>query len=100
MPSSLPRQPTGPLTRLNSRELRRPQVNWNRWVRQSHRWISIAFTLAVIVNGIAVAMKKYTNALGLMAGVPLALLLLTGLYLFVLPYAIQRRSRGRAGRSG
>ena len=30
-------------------------MNWNKWVRQTHRWLSIAFTVAVIVNGVAVA---------------------------------------------
>ncbi len=66
-------------------------MNWNRWVRQTHRWLSIAFTVAVIVNGVAVARKAYTNWIGLLALVPMALLLLTGLYLFVLPYAGRRR---------
>ena len=69
-------------------------MNWNKWVRQSHRWVSIAFAAAVIVNGVAVGMKKYNGWLGLSALVPLALLLLTGLYLFVLPYAGKWR-RGR-----
>jgi hypothetical protein len=27
----------------------------NRWIRQSHRWLSIAFTAAVIANFIALA---------------------------------------------
>ena len=62
-------------------------MNWNKWVRQTHRWLSIAFTVAVIVNIVAVAQKKYTASLGLLAVLPLALLLVTGLYLFVLPYA-------------
>jgi hypothetical protein len=62
-------------------------LNWNKWVRQTHRWVSVAFTVAVIVNGVAVAQKKYTASLGLLAVLPLALLLFTGLYLFVLPYA-------------
>jgi hypothetical protein len=62
-------------------------MNWNKWVRQTHRWLSIAFTVAVIVNGVAVAQKKYTAALGLLAVLPLALQFFTGLYLFVLPYA-------------
>ncbi len=69
-------------------------MSWNNGVRQTHRWVSIAFTLAVIVNGIAVAQKKYSNWMGLLALVPLALLLLTGLYLFVLPYAARRRGAG------
>jgi heme A synthase len=62
-------------------------LNWNKWVRQTHRWLSIAFTVAVIVNIVAVVQGKYTSRVGLLAVFPLALLLFTGLYLFVLPYA-------------
>ena len=72
-------------------------MNWNKWVRQTHRWLSILFTLAVIVNGVAVALKSYTTWLGLLAVLPLALLFFTGLYLFVLPYAAKRRSSRRTG---
>ncbi|MBV8829370.1 MAG: hypothetical protein JO108_09125 [Acidobacteriaceae bacterium] len=71
-------------------------MNWSKSIRQTHRWLSIVFTLTVIINGIAVAMKKYTTSLGLSAVLPLALLLLTGLYLFVLPYAPRRRKAGRS----
>lgn len=62
-------------------------MNWNKWVRLTHRWLSIAFTVAVIVNGVAVAEKKYTNSLGLLAVIPMALQFFTGIYLFALPYA-------------
>jgi uncharacterized membrane-anchored protein len=71
-------------------------LNWSRSIRQTHRWLSIAFTLTVIINGIAVVMKKYTTALGLLAVLPLALLFFTGLYLFVLPYAAKRRKAARS----
>jgi len=57
----------------------------------------MAFTVAVIVNVVAIAQKKYTNPLGLLAVFPLAFLLLTGLYLFVLPYATKWRSGRRSG---
>ena len=49
----------------------------------------MAFTVAVIVNIVAVAQNKYTNSVAVF---PLALLLFTGLYLFVLPYATKWRS--------
>jgi heme A synthase len=71
-------------------------LNWNKWIRQTHRWLSMAFTVAVIVNIIAVVQGKYTSRMGLMAVVPLALLLFTGLYLFVLPYATKWDSGRRA----
>ena len=70
-------------------------MNWNKWVRQIHRWLSVAFTVAVIVNIIAIAQKKYTASVGLLAVIPLALQFVTGLYLFALPYA----SKWRSGRS-
>lgn len=70
-------------------------MNWNRWIRLAHRWLSIAFTVVVIINGIAVVEGKYTNRLGLMAVFTLALQFITGMYLFVLPYAARWRSARR-----
>jgi len=70
-------------------------LNWNKWVRQTHRWLSIAFTVAVIVNIVAVVAGRYTDWVGLLAVLPVALLLFTGLYLFVLPYATKWRSGRR-----
>jgi len=71
-------------------------VNWSRWMRQTHRWLSIAFTVGVIVNGVAVAKGKYTGWVGLLALLPMASLLVTGLYLFVLPYVARWRGRSSA----
>jgi hypothetical protein len=71
-------------------------MNWNKWVRLTHRWLSIAFTVAFIVSGVAVAQKKYTASLGLLAVFPLALQFFTSLHLFVLPYAAKWRSGSRA----
>jgi high-affinity Fe2+/Pb2+ permease len=70
-------------------------LNWNKWIRQIHRWLSIAFTLVIIVNGVAIAQKRYTNRLGLLAVAVLALLFVTGLYLFLLPHATRWRTRQR-----
>lgn len=53
----------------------------------------MAFTAAVVINVVAIAGKKYTNSLGLLAVIPLALQFFTGLYLFVLLYATRRRAR-------
>lgn len=61
--------------------------------------MSIAFTLGVIINGIAVARGKYTGWVGLLALLPLAVLLFTGLYLFVLPYAAKWRNAKQRPRS-
>jgi heme A synthase len=70
-------------------------LNWNKWVRQTHRWLSIAFTVAVIVNIAALRQEKPAVWVGLLALLPLAFLLFTGLSLFVLPYASKRRSARR-----
>ena len=72
--------------------LKEVPLNWNKWVRQTHRWLSIAFTVAVIVNIVAVSRGSYAAWVGFLALLPLALLLFTGLYLFVLPYATKWRS--------
>jgi hypothetical protein len=73
-------------------------VNWNRWIRQTHRWVSIAFTVTVFANFVVLAQGgggmpppwvTYSPLL------PLALLLFTGLYLFALPYATKRRDGRR-----
>jgi len=72
-------------------------LSWNKWIRQTHRWLSIAFTVAIIVNGVAVVKGKYSNRLGLMAVAVLALEFFTGLYLFVLPYAAKWRGGRRTG---
>jgi hypothetical protein len=70
-------------------------MNWNPWVRQIHRWLSIAFTMAVIGNIVAMGQEQPAVWVGLLALFPLALLLLTGLYLFMLPYATRWRSGRR-----
>ena len=73
-------------------------MNWNMWVRQVHRWLSIAFTVAVIVNIVAMLQEKQAVWVGLLALFPLILLLFTGLYMFVLPYAARwRNARGVTG---
>ena len=72
-------------------------MSWNKWIRQTHRWLSVAFTVAVIINLVAVLKGSYTNSLGLLAVAVLALQFFTGLYLFVLPYATKWRSGQRTG---
>jgi hypothetical protein len=67
-------------------------LDWNYRMRQIHRWLSIAFTAAVIVNLIALGLQESAAWIGLLALLPLVLLLLTGLYLFALPYASKWRS--------
>jgi hypothetical protein len=70
-------------------------VSGNHFVRQAHRRVSIAFTLTVVANFVALAQGTgmpppwvtYSPLL------PLALLMLSGLYLFALPYTAKWRKR-------
>jgi cellulose synthase/poly-beta-1,6-N-acetylglucosamine synthase-like glycosyltransferase len=68
----------------------------NNLIRQTHRWLSIAFTVAVIVTFVALSQERPVVWVSYVPLLPLALLLLTGLYLFALPYAAKRRSGRRA----
>ena len=52
------------------------------FIRQFHRWTSIVFTVTVLVNIIANVMKVQQVWIGLMALLPLVLLMITGLYMF------------------
>ena len=72
-------------------------MNWNHWIRQTHRWLSIAFTVTVIANFVALARGKPPDWVTYSPLLPLALLLFSGLCLFVLPYAIKRRHRAQGG---
>ncbi len=69
-------------------------MNWNNFIRQSHRWLSIVFTVAVIINIIAMIAQLQAIWIGLLALFPLIPMLLSGLYLFALPYLAARRHRG------
>ena len=71
----------------------------NNAARQVHRWLSIAFTVTVLANFVAMGVRPgqqppawitYSPLL------PLAFLLFTGLYLFALPYLARRRAASRA----
>jgi len=67
-------------------------LTWNRLVRQTHRWLSTAFSVVAVIIKNTVAQKRYTAGLGLSAVFVLALQFFTGMYLFVLPYAAKWRS--------
>ncbi len=73
-------------------------MNWNKWVRQIHRWLSIIFTAVVVgIFGALGLGKEPAEWVYFLPLFPLALLLLTGLYLFVLPYGVRWRSGRRTG---
>ena len=69
----------------------------NMWIRQLHRWLSIAFTVTVIANFVARGLGEPPLWVVYSPLIPLFLLLFSGLYMFVLPYAAARRSERRVG---
>lgn len=71
----------------------------NKWIRQIHRWLSIAFTLTVIANFVAFGLGKPPDWLVYTPLPPLFLLMFTGLYMFFQPYAARRRGGRDAGAS-
>lgn len=62
-------------------------------IRQSHRWLAILFTLTVAANFAAMTRGQPPAWITYSPLPPLFLLLLTGLYLFVLPYLGKGRRR-------
>lgn len=69
-------------------------MSWNNRVRQAHRFLAVVFTVTVVATFIALAQDDPAVWVSYVPLLPLGLLLLTGLYMYVLPYAL----RWRAGR--
>ncbi len=70
-------------------------MNWNNWIRQIHRWTSLVF--AVVVAAIFIAFgvgKQPAEWVYFLPLFPLAILVPTGLHMFVLPYLSGRRTAG------
>lgn len=75
-------------------------MDWNKLIRQTHRWLSIAFTLAVVINIVAMMQERQAVWVGVLALIPLPLLL-SGLYMFaLLPYAAKWRNADQFRRIG
>ena len=62
------------------------------WIRQIHRWVAIVFTVTVIANFVALSQGTPPPWITYSPLPPLAFLLFTGLYMFVLPYVARRRA--------
>lgn len=68
----------------------------NRFVRQSHRWVSMLFTLTVLANFAAMTQGPPPPWITYSPLLPLFVLMLSGLYLFALPYTARWRSGARS----
>lgn len=69
----------------------------NKWIRQTHRWVSMLFMATVVLNIVVMSMQPGQQPPPLVVYsplLPLFVLMLTGLYLFALPYAVRWRARG------
>ena len=69
--------------------------NTNKWIRKGHRWLAIAFTLAVLANLIAIERGRPPAWITYSPLLPLFLLMFTGLYMFVAPYTAALKKAGR-----
>ena len=67
-------------------------MSWNKRMRGLHRWTSIVFTAAVLANFVAMGAGVEEVWVGFLALAPLLVLLITGLYLFVLPWLSRTRT--------
>ena len=72
-------------------------MNWNTFIRQIHRWLSIVFTATVIANFVAMGLGEPPALVVYSPLLPLFLPLFTGLYMFALPYAAKLRGARGAG---
>ena len=68
------------------------------FIRQAHRWLSITFFVAVLANFAVMGQGDIALWIGGATLVPLFLLLLSGLYMLILPHI--RRWQGRATSRG
>lgn len=68
-------------------------------IRQFHRWTAMAFTVTVVVTFVALTQDDPMEWVSYVPLLPLALLLVTGLYLFALPYVTRWRGRRAGGRT-
>lgn len=67
-------------------------MTWNLWIRRSHRWLSILFVLTVGATSFAAASGQAEESwLYYLPLAPLLLLMISGLYLFALPYVSRWR---------
>jgi hypothetical protein len=67
-------------------------MNLNAWIRQIHRWLSIAFTLSVATYIVVMTRGPVPAWLNIFPAGSLILMFLTGAWLFVLPYVLKRRA--------
>lgn len=68
------------------------------WIRRCHRWLSIIFTAVVVaIFAILGSGRQPVEWVYYLPLFPLALMVVTGLYMFFLPWIGRRRQGRRVG---
>jgi hypothetical protein len=75
-------------------------MKWSKSIRQFHRGLSIIFTLMVLANLLVQGREPTALYVGVATLVPLLLLMVTGLYMFALPYLARRREARATAQEG
>jgi hypothetical protein len=63
-----------------------------KFIRQFHRWVSALFVLSVVATTVALTQADPIQWMAYLPLFPLALLALSGIYLFVAPYLPKHRA--------
>lgn len=71
-------------------------MNKRTWTRQGHRWLALLFTLSVVANFVAMLWGPPPAWITYSPLAPLALLMGTGLALYIQPHIKAWRQRARA----
>lgn len=69
------------------------RMNRSAFIRRTHRWIAMAFTLLVLANMVAYSFGPPPPLLVYAPLLPLFLLMIGGTIMFFQPYAARRRMR-------
>jgi hypothetical protein len=64
----------------------------SKLIRTTHRWLGVTLIALTIINAVAFGMGQAIPWLYYLPLAPLLLLMLSGLYMFVLPYLRRPRS--------
>ena len=75
-------------------QLQSREVRVSKWIRKTHRWLSILFTLTVAANFGVMVFGQPPMWIVYAPLPPLFLLIFSGLYMFALPYTAKWRRAG------
>lgn len=68
-------------------------MNLSKTIRQSHRWLAVILTITVVITAVALSLPDPIVWISYVPLFPLALMFLSGGYLFAQPYLAKRRAR-------